>query len=98
MTTDKQLTSMNGSGARIGAQLAHIYPPAGGPFYEVLTSDELAKRLRVPSTWIRQQVRSRAIDPIPHFKLGRYVRFSWGSPELTEWLRRRQSGRRQIRR
>lgn len=50
---------------------------AGGPFFEVLTAEELAQRWRVPESWIREQVRSRCSDPIPHVRLGRYVRFSW---------------------
>ncbi len=53
---------------------------AAGPFFEVLTAEELAARWRVPESWIREQTRSRCADPIPHVRLGRYVRFSWGSP------------------
>jgi hypothetical protein len=59
--------------------------------FEVLTADELAKRLNVPASWIRDQVRSRAVDPIPHLRLGRYCRFQWLSPELAAWLARRKS-------
>jgi hypothetical protein len=54
--------------------------PAGGPFFEVLTAEELAQRWRVPPSWVREQSRSRCSDPIPHARLGRYVRFSWGEP------------------
>jgi hypothetical protein len=59
--------------------------------YELLTAEDLAKRLRVPASWIREQTRSRnlADDPLPHLRLGRYVRFQWGSPELQAWLHRR---------
>src|ERR1019366_4834174 len=58
---------------------------------ELLTTEELGERLRLPSTWIREQTRSRALDgdPIPHLRFGRYIRFRWGSPELDAWLRRR---------
>lgn len=65
--------------------------PAAGLFCEVLTAEELASRWRVPESWIREQTRSRCVDPIPHVRLGRYIRFSWGSPELMEWWKRRQS-------
>jgi hypothetical protein len=65
-----------------------------GPFYEVLTAEELASRWRVPVTWVREQTRSRCQDPIPHIRLGRYVRFSWNSPELAAWWKRRQSSNR----
>lgn len=63
----------------------------GGPYFEVLTAEELAQRWRVPESWIREQTRSRCVDPIPHVRLGRYVRFSWGSPLLDSWWARRQS-------
>ena len=62
-----------------------------GPFFEVLTAEELAKRWHVPESWVREQTRSRCSDPIPHVRLGRYVRFSWGSPDLNSWWARRQS-------
>jgi hypothetical protein len=64
---------------------------AAEPFFEVLTAEELAERWRVPESWIRDQTRSRCADPIPHVRLGRYVRFSWGSPDLSNWWTRRQS-------
>jgi hypothetical protein len=66
---------------------------ASGPFFEVIDSEELAKRWKVPSSWVREGCRSRATDQIPHVKLGRYIRFSWGSPELTAWWNRRQVGK-----
>ena len=56
---------------------------------EVIDSNELAKRLNVPETWVRSRTNSkRTSDPIPHLRLGRYVRFPWGSVELREWLDR----------
>lgn len=75
-------------------QLRKIEPslPAAGPFYEVMTAEELAKRWKVPASWVREQCRSRAVDPIPHIQLGRYVRFSFGSPSLTAWWERRSTG------
>jgi hypothetical protein len=67
-------------------------PVAALPFFEVLTAEELAKRWKVPASWVREQCRSRAVDPIPHVQLGRYVRFSFGSPALTAWWERRTTG------
>src|SRR6266566_4998884 len=56
---------------------------------EVIDSTELAKRLNVPETWVRSRTNAkRTSDPIPHLRLGRYVRFPWGSAELREWLGR----------
>jgi hypothetical protein len=57
--------------------------------YEFIDSRELARRLTVPPSWIRDQVRARSEDPIPHVNLGKYVRFLWGSPALELWIRRR---------
>lgn len=56
---------------------------------EVIDSNELAKRLNVPETWVRSRTNlKRTNDPIPHLRFGRYVRFSWGSDVLREWLNR----------
>jgi hypothetical protein len=56
---------------------------------EFIDSSELASRLHVPVTWVRDQVRSRMEDPLPHVHLGKYVRFLWGSSELEDWISRR---------
>jgi len=63
-------------------------PPRSEPIclYEMIDSVELAKRLTVPESWVRDRTRSFASDPIPHLKLGRYVRFRWGSREMESWL------------
>jgi len=50
--------------------------------FEVIDSGELAKRLCLPESWVRGRVRVRSEDPIPHIKIGRYIRFEWGSYEL----------------
>ena len=59
---------------------------------EFIDSKELASRLNLPESWIRDQVRRRATDPIPHKRFGKYVRFAWGSPKLNQWLEARSSG------
>ena len=56
--------------------------------FEMIDGPELAQRWRVRPTWVRKQTAS-AEDPLPHLKLGRYVRFLWDSPELNGWLERR---------
>lgn len=56
----------------------------------VLTPQQVAERLQLPLTWVYENTRSRAgvrcPDPIPHLKLGRYLRFRWADVE--EWLNR----------
>jgi hypothetical protein len=65
---------------------------AGTMAYEVIDSKELAQRWSVPVSWVRDQVRKRADDPIPHVRLGRYVRFEWDSPQLRDWWARHRKG------
>ena len=65
----------------------------------LLTPEQLAKKLAVPVTWIREKTRRRArkrdADPLPITPLGKYVRFRW--EEVDAWLKRlseqRKSGR-----
>jgi hypothetical protein len=57
--------------------------------YEFVTSQELAAKWNLPNSWVREQVRTRSKDPIPHVRFGKYVRFRWGSPELEGWAARR---------
>ena len=57
---------------------------------EIIDSAELARRWNVPETWIREYTRCRTQYTIPHIRLGRYVRFAWGSPDLDQWLQQRR--------
>jgi len=57
--------------------------------YEFIDSGTLATRWCLPESWIREQVRARSSYPFPHVRLGEYVRFRWGSPELEAWMERR---------
>jgi len=58
--------------------------------YEVLTSGELAQRLKIKESWVvDQSKRCRTSDPIPVFRLGKHRRYRWGSPELSSGLDRR---------
>jgi hypothetical protein len=61
------------------------------PEYQFIDSRELAAHWAVPQTWIRERVRARCEDPLPHVRFGKYVRFRWGSPELEGWAERRSS-------
>lgn len=60
--------------------------------FELIDSAELAARWRVPESWIRNRTRSRTPESerIPCIRLGRYVRFDWGSLRLGEWLEKQQ--------
>jgi hypothetical protein len=63
--------------------------PRSASGYPFIDSQELARRWDVPVSWIRDRVRKRTEDPLPHVSLGKYVRFLWGSPELQAWIERR---------
>jgi hypothetical protein len=65
---------------------------AGGNSPELIDSAELAVRWCVPESWIRNHTRARTPkeERIPCVRLGRYVRFEWGSSRLTEWLTKRR--------
>jgi hypothetical protein len=56
---------------------------------EIIDAPELARRLQVPASWVRQRATSPRFvseQRIPHIRFGRYVRFLWGSPELATWI------------
>ena len=59
---------------------------------EIIDSEELAKRWRVPESWIRSHTRERTpkSERIPCVRLGRYVRFEWGSARLLAWLKQKR--------
>ena len=55
---------------------------------DILTVIELAKRLKVPPSWVYEKSRARgqfAGEPLPVLRCGKYLRFSW--PDVVEWLR-----------
>ncbi len=59
---------------------------------EVIDSRELAARWQVPESWVRNRTRARTPreERIPCLRFGRYVRFEWGSPQLSEWLAKKR--------
>jgi hypothetical protein len=59
----------------------------------LIDSAELARRLQVPESWVRNRTRARTpkAERIPCVRLGRYVRFCWESPSLQGWIQRRMA-------
>ncbi len=51
---------------------------------DILTPQELARRLKVPESWVFEKTRKRQKNPLPVFRIGRYARFSW--PAVCAWL------------
>lgn len=68
------------------------FKTAGFAASELVDSVELAARLRVPESWVRNRTRARTprSERIPCLRLGRYVRFNWESLELQKWLEKRR--------
>jgi excisionase family DNA binding protein len=59
----------------------------------LLTPQQLAARLAVPTSWVREKTRERARerdeDPLPTVRLGKYVRFRWSDVEA--WIVRQSN-------
>ncbi len=51
----------------------------------LLTIEELAKILNVPKSWIYDRTRKDGPEKIPHYKIGKYVRFV--EQEVIEYLK-----------
>jgi hypothetical protein len=60
-------------------QLTEFHPA------DLLPVEEIAKRLHVEVTWVREKVRRRSPNPIPCYNLGRHLLFSW--PDVSNWIR-----------
>jgi hypothetical protein len=67
--------------------------PSSLPDAVLLTPQQLAERLAVPPSWVREKTRQRARirdeDPLPVVRLGKYVRFDW--PSVQVWLKRQRT-------
>jgi excisionase family DNA binding protein len=56
---------------------------------ELATVNEIAEFLQVPNSWVYERTRRRGIERIPHFKLGKYLRFS--KSEVWQWVERQRA-------
>ena len=65
---------------------------SGGAPIEILTPHQLAQRLQVKPSWVYEQTRNRSgvrnADPLPHIKMGLYLRFDWR--DVLAWLERQK--------
>ena len=55
---------------------------------DLATVHEIAELLHVPDTWVYGRTRTRGLEQIPHFKLGKYLRFS--RSEVLDWVHRQR--------
>jgi excisionase family DNA binding protein len=68
-------------------------PRAGShftPSLHLLTIDEVAELLNVPVSWVYGKTRSRSMDRIPGFRLGKYWRFR--ETDVLAWIERQRAG------
>jgi predicted DNA-binding transcriptional regulator AlpA len=66
----------------------------GGPAPSgLLTAEQLAQKLSVPTSWVREKTRERArlrdLDPLPVVRLGKYVRFDPAA--VNAWVARQST-------
>jgi hypothetical protein len=70
--------------------IAHITAKPSESKAVLLTPAQLAERLAVPASWIKEKTRQRARerddDPLPTVRLGKYVRFDWN--DVLAWIER----------
>ena len=50
----------------------------------LLNHDQVAERLGVNPSTVRELTRNRSRNPIPYLKIGKYQRFRWS--EVEKWL------------
>jgi hypothetical protein len=56
---------------------------------QLVSLEQLAELWNLPITWLRENCRSRCSDPLPVYRMGRYVRADLKDPALLTWIRRR---------
>ncbi len=56
---------------------------------ELLDVDEMAKALKVKSSWIYGETRKKGEDTIPVLRVGKYLRFN--KAKVIAWLEERQN-------
>jgi excisionase family DNA binding protein len=57
---------------------------------ELLTAEEVAQFFKVPLSRVYERCRERSADPLPHVKLGKYLRFY--KSELVHYMERFRRG------
>lgn len=60
---------------------------AAAPEERLWTLNDVARFLNVKPSWVYDRTRSTAPIPIPHFKIGKYLRFL--ESDVRDWLRTR---------
>lgn len=56
----------------------------------LLTVEQVAENWQVPRSWVYERTRRRGLERLPHFKLGKYLRFE--ETAVRQFLDQRQVG------
>lgn len=56
----------------------------------LLTVEQIAELWQLPRSWIYERTRRRGLEQLPHFKLGKYLRFE--ETAVRQFLEQRQVG------
>jgi excisionase family DNA binding protein len=57
---------------------------------DLLSIEEVAKRLHVEVSWVREKIRRRSPNPMPCYNLGRHLLFDWQA--VSNWIRKTGRG------
>ena len=58
------------------------------PLDSLMTVNELARKLKVPKSWIYTRTRESGPDAMPKIHVGRYLRFIWN--DVWDWIQKNQ--------
>lgn len=64
------------------------YPMVSQSLRKFLKAEELGELFGVRTRWIYDNVMPNSSDPIPHIRLGKYIRFNPDCPKFKAWLER----------
>ncbi len=64
----------------------------GNSFPKLLTVEQIAEMWQLPRSWIYERTRRRGLEQLPHFKMGKYLRFK--EEAVQEYLERQKAGAR----
>ena len=59
---------------------------------ELLTVQQVAELLQVPVSWVYGRLRTRSLEKLPGYRLGKYWRFD--REEILAWLAQQRANRR----
>lgn len=87
--SDERMTASVKSGRR---READLHKKSSGLVigHALLTVEDVAEMLQVPSSWVYEHTRHRSIDRIPAFRLGKYWRFR--ESDVLAWIERQRVG------